>query len=172
MEVIKIGVIGPKPCFVGGHDINDDIRLQIKKWIIQQLKKHKDNTVVGLSGLSLGVEQDFVQACIGCNIDFSGYLSHENQQDQWVDMPVVEQGYKDLLDKSLGYIIISNGQFSPRKHIKKLEKICKDSDIILYINNIAEEFDLLIEELLEKFKNKEIIRYHSRVEQSGSSLAS
>jgi hypothetical protein len=102
--VFKVGIIGPRPFSYGDHDTNCGIRTFTKNVIKKILKKHQRNygTVIGITGLGLGAEQDFAEACTELNIGYSGFLAYPNLEATLRKLPGQQEKYKNLKDNSLG----------------------------------------------------------------------
>lgn len=150
-KITKIGIVGPRPYFIGGHDPDNDIRTFIRLSITEILDKLVLNkTLLGLTGLNIGVEQDFASVCYNMGVDYCVYLPYNEQEDRWKYLPpetTIE--YNFLLSKALKQEIISEGSYSPHKNLLKIYRIIADADEIIWIRNkkvtmINSEIDKLI----------------------------
>lgn len=129
--LFNIGVIGPRPVFIGGHDDNN-IRQQIKVYISNILSFYSEKyRVVGNTGLLHGAEYDFAQVCDTFNMRFNVFLGWDDQEKIWP----VSDGYTELLEKASKIIKISHGRYSPKKNMLKYKQIIEKSDAIIYIVN-------------------------------------
>jgi uncharacterized phage-like protein YoqJ len=137
-KITKIGVVGPRPYFVGGHDPDNDTRKYIRESISTILEKLLNNKriVIGLTGLNIGAEQDFAIACKKMDVDYHCYLPYEEQELRWKYLPnTAIELYLSLL-KTASYIeIVSEGKYSPKKNLTKLQKIIQESDELIYIRS-------------------------------------
>jgi kynureninase len=159
-KLVKVGIIGPRSYSLGGHDPSGDIRLGLSYQINNIFKKLSDDDkiILGLTGLSLGVEQDFARLCFENNIQYNVYLSHDNQEKQWRDLPChILEEYDKLINNSKSCINISDGNYSPKKHIQKQIKILKESDIIIWISGTFPFKNEKIQTLLNDKKANTIV---------------
>jgi uncharacterized phage-like protein YoqJ len=133
--MIKIGILGPRSFSIGGHDSNNPIRMFIKNKIRQILnsynKQNKD--VCGLTGLDIGVEQDFAEICLDLNIPYYHYVAYTNID--WSNIPNANEKYQHLSSNSHDKSIIGIGNYSPKKIKHKKRKIIDDSDIVILISS-------------------------------------
>lgn len=137
-EVVKIGIIGARPITVEGHNSTDSVRKVIMSKIdniIQNLQS-KYKVLCGITGLGLGIEQDFAKCCVYNNIDYVCYLPYPDQEMYWKFLPdaLIEE-YHKLLDSSLETFVLSDGHYSPRKIQIKNRKIIGESDYVIIIEN-------------------------------------
>lgn len=134
---VKVGVVGLRPYFIGGHDANNEVRNTINAFIYTYLSGLRDNkTVVGLTGLGLGVEQDFARICYDLNIDYYAYLPYVDQEQRWKYLPAeIIKEYNFLLKNALHTEIISDGNYSPHKNLVKTQKIIENADHIIWVQN-------------------------------------
>ena len=152
-KVIKISVYGPKPYSMGGHNLSSEscpIRNAIQD-IVDDLQD-QDKILIGLTGLSLGLEQDFAYICLQNKIPYNVYLSHDTQERSWADLPEeLLKKYQDLLDEAENHTIINTGAFSPKKALNRQLRVMKDSDYIIYVSGFLPiKNDKLLALLCEK----------------------
>lgn len=159
-QILKVGIIGPKPFGVGGHDCNY-LRSKIKDSITKILLDcSKEYTVVGITGLGIGVEQDFAEICYKNNIDYTVYLPYNEQEKYWCNLcPDLLKNYETLLEKALSVVELDRGKFSPKKIVTKRKKIANESDYIIYVKNheINQLNDIIIRYLSKTDKTVLII---------------
>jgi hypothetical protein len=135
-NVLKVGVVGLRPYFIGGHDPDNDIRKHIKYSMYTYLEKLKDCTVLGLTGLGIGIEQDFAVVCSSLAIDYYAYLPFAEQESRWKYLPTnTIPNYLKLLNKAIGHECVSEGNYSPHKNILKTLKVISSSDHIIWVHN-------------------------------------
>lgn len=154
----KIGVLGPRSFSLGGHDINNDCRKKLRNNISNIINRYKrdDVQILGVTGLGLGVEQDFALCCKANDINYIGILPFPDQEKRWVDLPGVIELY-DMLDKSaLNTITVGDGNYSPKKILYKDLKIIEASDIIICVVSNIYQLRQEIYDLIEKI-NKMIV---------------
>lgn len=136
-KAIKIGIVGLRPYFVGGHDANNEVRQVIRRYmcnVIENLRSSRP--ILGLTGLCIGVEQDFAKLCHDLNIDYYAYLPYSDQEQRWKYLPLETlKEYQFLLKNAIDYEILSEGNYSPHKNILKTKKIIEQSDHIIWVKN-------------------------------------
>ncbi len=136
-EVLRVGVLGPRPSNLDGHDPQNAKRVFIRNEICKILSEYQKRykAIVGLTGLALGVEQDFAQVCIDCRIDYVTYLPYAEQENGWEKLGTnVLTHYQSLLNKSHQVLSVAEGKYSPKKIIAKKQKIIKDSDVMIFVD--------------------------------------
>lgn len=136
INTTKISILGPKSWSIGGHDIDHPIRQIIRQKIDKFLDTliTDNKVIIGLTGLSLGVEQDFAIALIAKNIDYKVYLPYLDQENYWENLPkCVHEKYAELLKKAINVVNLFDGHYSPKKNVNKKHKIIKESDIIIFV---------------------------------------
>lgn len=153
--VYKLGVINTKPVFIGGHDLNNPIRIKLRKQIkkiIDTLLLDKDRAIIGITGLSLGLEQDFAISCVENNIDYIAYIVNENEEELWKDLPVsIREQYKNLYSKAHEIISIgSKNTYSPKENLLKMEKIIRDCDGIIILQTEYQKDNLISKKYNDK----------------------
>jgi uncharacterized phage-like protein YoqJ len=114
-----IMVTGHRPNAIGGYSNTNPIRQYIKQKMkrrLQELQAEHPN-LIGISGMALGVDQDFCDICIELGIPFHAYVPFVGQSKVW---PKPLRDYYDyLLSKAAKVIIVSEGTYSPYKmHVR------------------------------------------------------
>lgn len=145
-SVVKVGIIGPKPCFIGGHDLDNEIRSYIYKQLDTILLSYLEQkmVVIGITGLELGIAQDFAHVCIDRNISYIAYLPYESQESQWKGLSSdITESYQKLLKSADKIVKVSEGGFSPRKIIRKNHKIICDVDHLILVIREGEKSEYL-----------------------------
>ena len=135
-EIVSVGIIGPRPHFIGGHDIDAERRIELKqqiKSILSKLLEQKPKVLVGNTGLGLGAEQDFALACLDLNIDYRCFLPFENQEELWANIPHAQSLYESLLQNSIEHFFINEGSYSPKKILNKNTIIAEKSTLLLLV---------------------------------------
>ena len=150
----NIGIIGPRTFIAGGHDKACEFRVKLRYKITQIICNIKEPyQLVGLTGLGLGVEQDFAAACNNLDIPYSSYLPYENMERKWIGLPSdIQNNFTTLLNNATGILYVSNGPYSPKKIEKKNQKVIDDSDLVIFINTPLSKYEYLLD------KNKEVIK--------------
>lgn len=144
-KLIKVGIIGPRPYFLGGHDINNEIRQNLRQQISSILKKlsNEHGIIVGITGLSAGAEQDFALTCLENKIDYYVFLPYECNDKGKSPPNESMKLYSKLLDHSVDTVILYDGKYSPQKNIDKNLYIIDNSDYLIYVKSKKFDFDKL-----------------------------
>lgn len=160
---VKVGIVGLRPYFIGGHDTDNDVRNTINSFIYAYLATlQEQQTIMGMTGLGLGVEQDFARICYDLNIDYYVYLPYHDQEQRWKYLPVdIVREYNFLLKHALHSEIISDGNYSPHKNLIKTKKIVENSDHIIWVQN--HKTSTINSLLAESFKKESKIVYEIKI---------
>ena len=111
--LFNIGIIGPRPVFIGGHDDNN-IRQRIQIYLANILKHYSNSyRVVGNTGLLHGAEYDFAKVCDSLGLRFNVFLGWDDQEKIWP----VSDGYTELLEKASKTLKISNPSSKTTYHL-------------------------------------------------------
>lgn len=149
MKIINIGIIGPRPYSLGGHDWNNPIRLRLISLYEEIILSYRTSKTkpVGLTGLSLGVEQDFARACINTKTNYICYLPYEEQEKNWFG---TNNEYYDMLEHAEDTELLNRGLYSPRKMLTKQKFIINNSDILICVLNKFTNKKEIVKHILEK----------------------
>lgn len=112
-----VAVTGHRPDKLGGYDPENPIRV----WVRDQLKKKLTELrpKYCISGMALGVDQDFARCCIELEIPFLAAVPFIGQEKKWP--PESQRVYKELLAKAFQVHVVSEGQYSSAKMQKRNE---------------------------------------------------
>lgn len=132
-----ISIIGPRSCGLAGHDIDNEMRINIRNKLTQKLTEYKKNyNIIGLTSLHLGIEQDFALVCMELDIDYIVYSAYDNPENAWKNLPSYITDRYNLLKKSAyDYRIISTGKYSPKKILNNKIQMINDASIIFIMSN-------------------------------------
>lgn len=124
-----IMVTGHRPPKIGGYDYYNSTRVKIRKKIEEILKQYND--VVGISGMALGVDQDFCEVCNILSIPFLAYIPFKGQEKKWP--PKSQLVYNRLLEQAKEIKIISRGEYTPIKMQIRNEAMARDCDMAIAV---------------------------------------
>jgi uncharacterized phage-like protein YoqJ len=146
--MIYVGIIGPKPFLLGGHNSDNPIRRQLRSKIQQVLNEllNKHQCIKGLTGLSIGCEQDFATSCKELGIDYEVVLPFDNQEEMLTDVCSLEY-YERLLQDASGMISLG-GLYSPKAIIKKYQRIIQSSDYVILVNSPLINYERVFAQIL------------------------
>lgn len=146
MRLIKVCLIGPKTYAMGGHDFTNPTRTELRKSIAQILKQYQDEdtTILGITALGLGSDQDFAISCITMELDYTVYLPYKEPDSYWSHIPGLEEIYAQFIQKALEIKCLSQDRYSPKRYIDNQKRMIKDSNVIIFVkDNIFEPIDAL-----------------------------
>lgn len=120
---------GHRPEKIGGYDFYAPqrawVRAQIKRALID-LK-----TTRGISGMALGVDQDFAYVCIELAIPFTAAIPFVGQEDAWP--PHAQEWYEWLLIRAADVVVVSPGEYTAAKMQVRNEWMVDNCDVLLAV---------------------------------------
>lgn len=100
-----IGNTGYKP-----NNIQSWVRFQITSQLRRFAAQQRTTGIRGISGMAIGVDQWFAEACIDLDIPFIAYIPFPGQEERW---PTHSQDhYHYLLDQAESQHLVTNGKYS------------------------------------------------------------
>ncbi len=125
----KVAVTGHRPDKIGGYDYYARQRV----WLRQQLR-----TIVmdlmpmyTISGMALGVDQDYAQVSIELAIPFIAALPFVGQEKKW---PKSSQDYYNwLLERADEKVVVSPGEYSAYKMQVRNEWMVDNCDVLIAV---------------------------------------
>lgn len=124
-----VAATGHRPDKIGGYDYYAPQRV----WIREQLRTalvdlHADKTI---SGMALGVDQDFAQVSIELAIPFVAAMPFIGQEDRW---PESSRKYFDwLLERADEVVIVSPGGYGAFKMQIRNKWLVDNSDALVAV---------------------------------------
>lgn len=132
--ILKIMTTGHRPNKLLGYDENNPMQSYIKREFERILSEYqKDYDIIGISGMAQGVDWLFVKTCIKLNIPFDAYIPFLGQECKWPKL--AQKEYHDLLKKARKIIVVSEGNYSPRKMQIRNEAMVDNCDIAIPVWN-------------------------------------
>lgn len=92
----RVAVTGHRPTKIGGYDFYNKKRINLRKLMKQELSSYEE--LIGLSGMALGVDQDYVHVLLDLSLDFEAFIPFIGQESSWPMKSQLE--YKNLLSKA------------------------------------------------------------------------
>lgn len=129
----KIMITGHRPSKIGGYDFDNPIRIKIRDKIKNILLEHKKihKEIVCISGMAIGVDQDFCSVCLDLKIPYIAYVPFNGQENIWPTP--AKNFYKELLNKAKAIKTVSKGGYSPKKMQIRNEAMANDCDMAIAI---------------------------------------
>jgi uncharacterized phage-like protein YoqJ len=124
-----VAATGHRPDKIGGYDYYAPQRV----WIREQMRKalvdlQADRTI---SGMALGVDQDFAQVSIELAIPFIAALPFIGQESRW---PKSSQDYYEwLLERADEVVVISPGEYAAYKMQVRNKWLVDNSDALVSV---------------------------------------
>ena len=87
----------------------------------------------GITGMALGVDQDFAQACADLGVPFTAAVPCTGQDATWPDTS--RRYYKHLLACAAEIFVVSPGPYAPWKMQKRNEWMVDHADEVLAVWN-------------------------------------
>ncbi len=97
-----VGVTGHRPEKLGGYE-NSMVHTLIRLWFQANIRELKPD--VGISGMALGADQLFVEACILEGLPFIAALPFRGQSNRWPRESRIK--YEGLLDHAMDVVTVS-----------------------------------------------------------------
>lgn len=146
--MIYVGIIGPKPFLLDGHDASNFVRVALREKFRQALDLilAEHQCVKGLTGLSIGAEQDFAVACRESGIEYEVILPFDSQELMCADVQPTAV-YEQLLKDASGQINLGD-VYSPKGVLNKHKQIIRRSDYVFIVPNKLIDYKELFKEYL------------------------
>jgi uncharacterized phage-like protein YoqJ len=114
---MNLAVTGHRPPKIGGYNTNSTLRHKVREAIKQKIELIKPD--YGISGMALGVDQDFAQICIDLKIPFIAAIPFTGQESVWQQQD--KDTYNKLLEQAHAKEIVSLGGYAAWKLQKRNE---------------------------------------------------
>lgn len=113
-----VAVTGHRPDKLGGYAPENPLRAWIKARLREQLLQRRPfRPLYGISGMALGVDQDFVAVCIELGIPFIAAVPFIGQERRW-PTPARER-YVELLEQACDIEIVCTGGYERWKMLAR-----------------------------------------------------
>lgn len=153
-KILKLALLTYKPNNGNIQRYDESyIKELLYKHLDEIVDKYKSDTIIGLTGLCIGLELDFANYCLINDIDYIVYQAFDTPEIYWNNLPEsIVRSYHKALESSFSVEKLSDGGYAPRKNINRKLRMCEDADIIL---NIEEKDSFKInQEIIKNLKNK------------------
>ena len=129
---MKVMVTGHRPSKIGGDSKDNPVRAKIIQKIKFLINELNDLAPIeGITGMAIGVDQDFAEICMDLDIPFLAYIPFVGQENNW---PVpVKAEYQNILERSEDIIVVNEGGYTPKKMMERNVKMLEDCDIIIAV---------------------------------------
>lgn len=108
---MPIAVTGHRPDKIGGYDFYNPVRT----WVREQLKRKLLDLrpQYAISGMALGVDQDFAYVCLEIGVPFLAAIPFVGQESRWPEAS--QQFYRDLMARAYHVVVVSPGGYAAWK---------------------------------------------------------
>lgn len=114
---MKVMVTGHRPEKIGGYDPNNPIRVALRAAMRSRLLAHAPE--VAITGMALGIDQDFAQVCLEVNIPYIAAVPFPEQPSKWP--PASQEHYRWLLRQASKVVYVSLPGYSREKMLIRNE---------------------------------------------------
>ena len=136
-SIWTVGITGHRPAKVGGYALDNPMIIRIKELMNHELVRLRANTpngasIVGLSGMALGIDQLFSEVCNDLHIRWIAYVPCVGQESRW---PLPAQArYRNLLHTARDTVWTSGKRgFTPECMHRRNRVLVDDSTILLAV---------------------------------------
>lgn len=124
-----VAVTGHRPSKIGGYEFDAPQREWVRQMLRALLAELKPQYCI--SGMALGVDQDFAFVCVEMQIPFVAAIPFVGQELSW---PHNSKGfYYDLLAHAYCQFVVTGGSYSPHKMDLRNRWMVDNSDILIAV---------------------------------------
>lgn len=162
MEAPVVSATGHRPDKIGGYDFYNPQRVWIRRRIKQILSGLCPQYCI--SGMALGVDQDFAVVCIELGIPFIAAVPFIGQERNW---PAKSQEfYRELLRYAFCQYVVTGGGYSARKMQLRNQWMVDNCDILIAVwdgtpggtGNCVWYADEIVKRTIERINPKHFFR--------------
>jgi len=125
-------ITGHRPNKLGGYYKGNLNTIRIKKEIKELLNNLNEIVpLTGITGMAIGSDQYFAQACLELEIPYDSYVPFDGQEGLW-PTPVKDE-YNSLLLQSRDIVKVSQGNYTPKKMKLRNVAMSDEADIAIAV---------------------------------------
>lgn len=124
-----VAVTGHRPDKLGGYDRGNPLRTWIRERLSESLSNINPKRCI--SGMAIGVDQDFADVCVDLRIPFIAAIPFEGQEKLWP--PSSQEYYRELLKKAMLRKVISEGGYHASKMQRRNEWMVDNCQILIAV---------------------------------------
>jgi len=129
-----VGVTGHRPDKLGTNSVSGYVKDNpLRVWIKTQMRDHLKQLrpIYAISGMAIGVDQDFAEVCIELRIPFVAAVPFEGQERTW---PIESQeDYRALLAKAHEVVVVSDGPYERWKLHARNEWVVDHINVLIAV---------------------------------------
>lgn len=129
MNDIAVAVTGHRPDKLGGYDFYNPVR----SWVREQMKRvlHELQPRMTISGMALGVDQDWAHVSIELGIPFLAAIPFAGQESRW---PAESQRYyRELMDRAAWKYVVCDGGYAAYKMQRRNEWMVNNCHVLVAV---------------------------------------
>jgi uncharacterized phage-like protein YoqJ len=126
---MNLAVTGHRPQKIGGYDESSSLRTAIRRAIRLQIEVLQPD--YGLTGMALGVDQDFAQVCIDLGVPFIAAVPFAGQESRWPEPS--QQRFTELLSQAHDVVVVSPGPYAAWKMQKRNQWLVNQASALLAV---------------------------------------
>lgn len=126
-----LAVTGHRPNKLGGYDFWAPQRIWVRAWLTQQIEQRRPAYVI--SGMALGVDQDFAFVALERGIHVLAAIPFEGQEREWPAPS--QQFYHQLLSCTFHRVVVCEGGYAAWKMQRRNEWMVDHCDDLLAVWN-------------------------------------
>jgi len=125
-----VGATGHRPDKLGGYA--EEVT-PLRAWVRAQIRRYlrQLRPLYGISGMALGVDQDFAEICIELRIPFIAAIPFRGQERAWP--PEARTKYRQLLAQAYEVVIVSEGRYENWKMQARNEWMVDHCNVMLCV---------------------------------------
>ncbi len=128
-----VAVTGHRPNKLGGYRIPNPTFSSVLKGLDQALLQFKPTTVI--TGMALGVDQWMAELCIYNDVPFIAALPFDARHFESRWPPNAQNKFRELLRRAQDIVVVSPGEYSPRKMQSRNEWMVDRAEQIIAVYN-------------------------------------
>lgn len=124
-----VAVTGHRPPKIGGYSHDNPVRTWIRTALRESLRLLKAQR--GITGMALGVDQDFAEVCIELGLPFTAAIPCDGQESRW---PADSQEfYRKLITSAAEVVTVSPGPYAPQKMLTRNKWMVDQCDALIAV---------------------------------------
>ncbi len=124
-----VAVTGHRPDKLGGYNFYKPLRVWLRDQLLAKLQQLQPSSAI--SGMALGIDQDFAYVCVWAGVPFLAAIPFVGQESIWPEESRLL--YNELLSRAYEKVIVSSGGYSARKMQIRNEWMVNHCDVLIAV---------------------------------------
>lgn len=124
-----LAATGHRPDKLGGYDEQNPLRTWVRAQIHAALEDLKPEKAI--SGMALGVDSDFAEACVALGIPFIAAVPFQGQESRWPQAS--QERYKKLLARAAEVVYVSPPGYATWKFHARNQYMVDNCNLLLAV---------------------------------------